>query len=60
MFLLLYLPSGCGHPFGSMVSFVTIDRERSFPLEVVLVRGRLPFRGCVVVFLRPLWVCRGS
>ena len=54
MFLLLCLPSGCGHPLGSIVSFVTIDRERRFPLEVFLVRGRLPFWGCVVVFLRPL------
>ena len=35
MFLLLWLPSGCGHPLGSIVSFVTIDRERRFPLEVV-------------------------
>ena len=35
MLLLLCLPSGCGHPLGSIVSFVTIDRERRFPLEVV-------------------------
>ena len=35
MFLLLCLPSGCGHPLGSIVSFVTIDRERRFPLEVI-------------------------
>ena len=27
------LPSGCGHPLGSLVSFVTIDRQRRFPLE---------------------------
>ena len=27
------LPSGCGHPFGSLVSFVTIDCQRRFPLE---------------------------
>ena len=33
LFLLLCLPSGCGHPFGSLVSFVTIDRQRKFPLE---------------------------
>ena len=33
MFLLLCLPSGCGHPLGSLVSFVTIDRQRRFPLE---------------------------
>ena len=33
LFLLLCLPSGCGHPFGSLVSFVTIDRQRRFPLE---------------------------
>ena len=35
MFLLLCLPSGCGHPLGSLVSFVTIDRQRRFPLEKV-------------------------
>ena len=33
MFLLLCLPSGCGHPLGSLVSFVTIDRQRRFPLK---------------------------
>ena len=35
VFLLLGLPSGCGHPLGSLVSFVTIDRQRRCPLEVV-------------------------
>ena len=35
VFLLLCLPSGCGHPLGSLVSFVTIDRQRRLPLEVV-------------------------
>ena len=33
VFLLLCLPSGCGHPLGSLVSFVTIDHQRRFPLE---------------------------
>ena len=33
MFLLLCLPSGCGHPLGSSVSFVTFDRKRRWPLE---------------------------
>ena len=33
MFLLLCLPSGCGHPLGSLVSFVTLDRKRRWPLE---------------------------
>ena len=33
VFLLLCLPSGCGHPLGSLVSFVTIDRQRRLPLE---------------------------
>ena len=33
IFLLLCLPSGCGHPLGSLVSFVTIDRQRRWPLE---------------------------
>ena len=35
VFLFLCLPSGCGHPLGSIVSFVTIDHKRRFPLEVV-------------------------
>ena len=35
VFLLLCLPSGCGHPLGSLVSFVTIDRQRRFPLGEV-------------------------
>ena len=35
VFLLLCLPSRCGHPLGSLVSFVTIDRQRRFPLEGV-------------------------
>ena len=30
---LLCLPSGCGHPLGSLVSSVTIDRQRRLPLE---------------------------
>ena len=43
MFLLLCLPSGCGHPLGSLVSFVTIDCQRRFPLEVFfLLGGSLP------------------
>ena len=32
VFILLCLPSGCGHSLGSLVSFVTIDRQRRFPL----------------------------
>ena len=60
MFLLLCLPSACGHPLGSLVSFVTIDRQRRFPLEEFLLCGSLPFRCGVVVSLRPLSVCHGS
>ena len=45
--------SGFGHPLGSLVSFVTIDRQRRFPLERVSLRSSLPFRSGVVVFLRP-------
>ena len=45
MFILLCLPSGCGHPFGSIVSFVTIDRERRFPLEVVSCTMSPPISG---------------
>ena len=44
MFLLLCLPSGCGHSFGSLVSFVTIDRQRRFPLGEFSLGGSLPFR----------------
>ena len=33
VFLLLCLPSGCGHPLGSLVSSLTIDRQRRYPLE---------------------------
>ena len=33
LFILLCLPLGCGHPFRSLVFFVTIDRQRRFPLE---------------------------
>ena len=33
LFILICLPSGCGHPFGSLVFFVTNDRQRRFPLE---------------------------
>ena len=59
--LLLCLPSGCGHPLGSLVSFVTIDRQRRFPLEeFFLLCGSLPCRCGVVVSLRPLSVCHGS
>ena len=57
VFLLLCLPSGCGHPLGSLVSFVTIDRQQRFPLEVFfLLGGSLPFRCGVVVSLCPLLV----
>ena len=57
MFLLLCLPSGCGHPLGSLVSFVTIDRQRR---RSFLLCGSLPFSSAVVVSLRPLSVCHGS
>ena len=61
MFLLLCLPSGCGHPLGSLVSFFTIDRQRRLPLEGFFpLCGSLPFRRAVVVSLRPLSVCHGS
>ena len=60
MFILLCLPSGCGHPLGSLVSFVTIDRQRRFLLEEFFLCGSLPFRNAVVVSLRPLSVCHVS
>ena len=51
MFLLLCLPSGCGHPFGSLVSFVTFDRKRRWPLEgFFLLCGSLPCRSKVVQY----------
>ena len=43
------------------MSFVTIDRQRRFPLEGFFrLGGSLPFRSGVVVSLRPLSVCLGS
>ena len=53
VFLLHCLPSGCGHPLGSIMSFVTIANE-DFHGRYFLVRCSFLFRGCVVVFLRPL------
>ena len=56
MVLLLCLPSGCGHPLGSLVSFANEGGHwRSF-----LLCGSLPFGCGVVVSLRPLSVCHGS
>ena len=61
LFILLCLPSGCGHPFGSLVSFVTIDRQRRFPLEGFFVWVVASHFGVVSSFsLRPLSVCHGS
>ena len=61
MFLLLCLPSGCGHPLGSLVSFVTIDRQRRWPLEgFFFCVVDSSFRIAVVVSLRPLSICHGS
>ena len=52
---------GMWSPFRVIVSFVTIDRQRRFPLEgFFLLGGSLPFRSGVVVSLRPLSVCHGS
>ena len=54
MFLLLCLPSGCGHLLGSLVSFVTFDCKQRWPLEgFFLLCGSLPCRSRVVVSLRP-------
>ena len=61
MFLLLCLPSGCGHPLGSLVSFVTFDRKRRWPLEgFFLLCGSLPCRSKVIVSLRPRSFGHGS
>ena len=54
VFLLHYLPSGCGHPLGSIVLLSRLIANESFHWRWFLVRCSLPFRGCVVVFLRPL------
>ena len=35
VFLLLCIPSGCGHPLGQFCLFGTLDRERRFTLVVV-------------------------
>ena len=53
MYLLLCLPSGCGHPLGSSPTKVAIG-------GVFLLCGSLPFSSAVVVSLRPLSVCHGS
>ena len=50
MFLLLCLPLGCGHPLGSLVSFVTIDRQRRFPLEGVFFCEAASHLGVVLSF----------
>ena len=58
---LLCLPSGCGHPLGSLVSFVTIDRQRRFTFgEFFILGGSLPFSIGIVVSLRPLSAGLGS
>ena len=54
MFLLLCLPSGCGHPLGSLVSFVTMIANEGFHWRSFLLGGSLPFRSGVVVSLRPI------
>ena len=51
--VLLCFHSGCGHPLGSLVSFVTIDRQQRFPLE------EFSFVWCRSL-TRPLSVCLGS
>ena len=60
MFLLLCLPSGCGHPLGSLVSFVTISPTKVAIGGVFHLCGSLPFRSAVIVSLRPLSICHGS
>ena len=55
VFLLLCIPSGCGHPFGSLVPFLSLlIANEGFHWRWLLLRCSLPFRGSVVVFLRPL------
>ena len=55
------LPSGCGHPLGSLVSSFTIDHQRRFPwVEFFLWCGSLLFSSEVIVSLRPLSMCYGS
>ena len=43
--LLLCIPSGCGHPLGQQCLFVTLDRELGFTWVVVPFRGCQPFLG---------------
>ena len=54
VFLLLCLPSGCGHPLGSIVPFCHLIANEDFHWRWFLLRCSLPFRGSVVFFLRPL------
>ena len=52
---------GMWSPLGSLVSFVTFDRKRRWPLEwVFLLCGSLQCRSEVVVSLRPRSLCHGS
>ena len=61
VFLLLCVPSGCGHPLGVNSDFLSLlIANEGFHWRWFLLRCSLPFRGSVVVFLRPLSVCRGS
>ena len=64
MFFLLCLPSGCGHPLGSLVSFVTIDRQRRLPLEEfsfcvvashLVVLSKFPYVLCQFVMAPSGW-----
>ena len=73
-FLLLCIPSGCGHPLGQQCLFVTLDRERRFTLVVVVVAGGHAFHGglsypgllcCLALSLQYddmlyLWLCAHS
>ena len=54
VFLLLCLPSGCGHPLGSIVSLSLLIANEGFHWRWFLLRCGLPFRCGAVVFLRPL------
>ena len=61
VFLLLCLPSGCGHPLGVISVFCHYCSPTKVAIGgVFLLCGRLPFRSAVVVSLRPLSVCYGS
>ena len=57
-FLLLCIPSGCGHPLGHSVLLSLLIANEGLHCWLFLFRYSHPYWGRVVVFLRPLLVCQ--